>query len=68
MQLEINSIDIAQPEALIISKAGSKSAIDIIRHHICKGDVLTTIFVVNSEVQQRLETAGDLIIKWKREG
>lgn len=68
MQLEINSIDIAQTEALIISKAGSKVAIDMSRHHICKGDVLTTIFVVKSKVQQRLETAGDLIIKWRREG
>lgn len=68
VQLEIQSIDISESGELTIARMKGKASPAGSAYQSCKGDVLTSTFVIQSKAQQRLETAGDLVIKWKRQG
>ena len=68
MQVEVAEIDISSPEGLTISHAAAHPSSGIAASQLCKGDVLTFVFLICSAEAQHLQTAGSLIVKWRQKG
>ena len=65
LQVEIVSVDVQEGENLSVSHCSGHSAQLANPQQLCKGDVFTSVFMVESSTVQRLVSMGGLVVKWR---